>query len=43
MKAAIIFFVLVTSSVYAMSSFKDRMVGIVDHHHERIELASNQY
>ena len=43
MKATIVFFILLASSVYAMSSFKDRMVGIVDHHHERIELASNQY
>lgn len=36
MKAVIIFFVLVASSVYAMESFKDMMVGIVVNHHQQI-------
>ena len=42
MKATIIFFVLVASSVYAMDCFKDMMINIVDHHHQQIELVSNQ-
>jgi len=42
LKAAIVFCILVITSVYAMDCFKDMMVGIVDHHHQQIELASNQ-
>jgi len=42
MKATIVFFILLASSVYAMDSFKDMMVNIVNYHHQQIELASTQ-